>query len=169
MTTKNLRLEITSGDASFSAEGDSAVVIEAYKTFREDVLLGTTPASSPKGPVKGQSANGKADKPKQNGHGTDNVPLAVFQTAHPSKTQAEAVAVLTTWANLNDGTEEFTRETVEELWRKSGRKKAGNIHQAILDAEKKGWLDKKGRGNFVISKYGIEHVLNNLVPAEQKG
>jgi hypothetical protein len=164
MSQNHLRLDISRGDVSFSAEGNADVVLGAYNTFREEVLLGPPPATAPKGPAKGQSANGKGSE--QAGTG-ENVPLSAFIKAHPGKTQAEWVAVLTTWSHLNDGTSEFTREAVEKLWKKAGIKKAGNLAQALSDAEKADWLEKKGRGKYALTQYGIRHVLEELVPAEK--
>jgi hypothetical protein len=168
LSTTTFRLEVSRGEDSFSAEGDAKLVMEAYGQFREDVLVGTTNKTTR------SVSNGDSGRKEKKGNTsskpttTDNLPLPAFVKAHPPKNLAESVAVLATWANLNDGTTEFTKPTIESLWKRSALRKAGNIHQAMIDAAKEGWLEKSGRGKYEISSYGTAHVLENIVPAEQK-
>jgi hypothetical protein len=169
MATATFRLEVSRGEDSFSAEGDAELVMKAYDRFREDVLVGTTPKTT-------TAANSGSDEKGTNGSAsgkvtttTDNLPLPAFVRAHPPKTHGQSVAVLATWAHLNDGTNEFTKVSIEALWKKSSLKKAGNLTAALIDAEKQGWLEKTGHGKYELTSYGSAHVLEKIVPIEQKG
>ncbi len=115
----------------------------------------------------GQSGGGRSEEPQRE-EKRDIPPMSVFLKEHPTKTQAESVAVLTAWDNLKNGTEAFAPDSIESLWKKSGWKKSGNINQAILKANTEGWLDKKERGKYEVTSYGVKHVLEELVQDDDK-
>jgi hypothetical protein len=123
-------------------------------------------AEADRGRGEGEGGDGGDGKTGGSGKVQQTPPLGVFIKNHPVKTQAERVAVLVSWEHLKNGTEEFTPDAIEALWKKSGWKKSGNIHQAIGNAAKEGWLEQKERGKYEVSSYGVKYVQENLVPAE---
>ena len=89
----------------------------------------------------------------------------MFLKAHPPKSNDQAVAVLAVWTSEHDGATELTTKTIEDLWRKSGRKKAGNLGRDIGKAVTKGWLENPSRGKYTVPKYGVDFVAS-LKPSE---
>jgi hypothetical protein len=159
-TGTNFRLEVSFGDASFVCEGQPKQVMDAYSVFREDALApsASTTRTQPEAKQKTESTRVKGSDGQRS-------PLPMFLKAHPPKTNDQAVAVLAAWATEHDGATEITTKLVEELWRKSGRKKAGNLGRDIGNAVKQGWLDEVSRGKWTMPDYGLNYV-RDLAPKE---
>lgn len=160
---RSFRLEIGLGDATFSAEGEPSLVMQAFKAFRDEIHGSTPqpPDGKSKEPDKDEEEVGDHDRelnPDPHAQFAKGSPLPVFIKEKGPKTNAEAVAVMAVWANANQGTAEFTTDVMEELWRRSGRKKVSNLARDMGAAANNGWLDKAGRGKFTLPSYGIDFV-----------
>jgi hypothetical protein len=160
-TTGSFRLEVSLGEASFVAEGQTKQVMDAYAVFREDALAPAATASKIVPEVKHQKQESTHVKASDG----QRTPLPVFFKAHPPTTNEQAVAVLAAWATEHDGVTEITSKIIEDLWRKSGRKKAGNLGRDIGNAAKQGWLDSVSRGKWTVPGYGLEYV-HRLTPKD---
>jgi hypothetical protein len=171
-TSTPFRLEISLGGGSFSAEGESALVMQAFEIFREELRATGRTGRRDQEKVRdeeGESTDaGDEEKREPDPHAAfaKGKPLPVFLREKGPKTNDSAVAVMAVWANANQGTAEFTVATVEELWRRSGRKKAGNLARDLSRAANNGWLDKAGRGKYTLPSYGIDYV-RELTPKEE--
>jgi hypothetical protein len=160
-TETEFRLEVSFGDASFAAEGSVKQVMDAYAVFRQDAVGEQPPSVAPKADPPKPSGKAKAEKQNPQGGRT---PLPVFLQSHPPKNNAEAVAVLATWATEHGGEAEITTKLIQKLFRQSGRKMPKNLSRDIGTAETNGWLDKDGRGKYTLPQYGADHA-HGIVPA----
>jgi hypothetical protein len=161
------RLEVSLGDASFSAEGESQLVFQAFETFRGELRAPGKNSREDQKPkdLEVEEDAGDGGKDEKSGNEPDphaafakGTPLPVFLKENGPKTNPSAVAVMAVWANANQGTTEFTTDVIEELWKRSGRKKAGNLARDIGDAANSGWLDRASRGKYTLPSYGIDYV-----------
>lgn len=164
------RLEVSYGDSSFSAEGDSNLVMRAFETFRQDLeseqgrpRRQKPDASETKDDETEEEAGGGADPHAAFAKGK---PLSAFLKEKNPKTNDSAVAVMAIWANANQGTTEFTVSLIEDLWSRSGRKKPKNVPRDMAKAASNGWLDKSGRAKYTLPSYGIDFVRG--LPADRE-
>jgi hypothetical protein len=163
MAASTFRLEVSFGDASFSAEGDSDLVMQAFETFRGDLYAGGRDQALVIQEKRGDRAPKDEDKGAEVGadpHAAfaKGTPLGAFLTEKAPKTNDSAVAVMAVWANANEGTTEFTISVMEDLWRRSPRKKPANLARDMGKAAKRGWLDEAGRAKYALPSYGIDYV-----------
>jgi hypothetical protein len=145
-----LRIQVSSGKTSFSAEGREEVVLRLYEEFRS-----ARDATS-------ESAG--AGEPEQGGAG-GKLPLPKFLETYPPRTNPEAVAALAAWAHDHDGKNEVTTKEIAAMWRRTPRKKPGNLGRDIAKAVNNGWLEDAGYGRYAIPEYG----LNFVKSLKQKG
>jgi hypothetical protein len=173
----SLRLEVALGDASFSAEGDADRVMDAFQTFRDDFLMDKRHVEDTHKPEKPKAPDPQSEtKPGANGAGDGKAdpdaafakgkPLGVFLNEKNPKGNAATAVVMAVWANANEKKSAFTIDLMEDLWRRSPRKKPTNVPRDLREASKKGWLNEAGRGTYSLPTYGINYVRDDL-PAKK--
>lgn len=147
------------GRGSFRASGPDDLVFKALKEFRSEIA--SAPAQPPKAEAPSALAQAGAAGPEVPPSITTEKmpPLKPFYEQKKPKNNAEAVAVFTVWAKKKNGTDTFTPESINDLWRTTSRKTPGNnLNRDITNAAKEGWLDAAGKGQFKVTGFGEEFV-----------
>jgi hypothetical protein len=162
--SRSLELSVTLGEASFSASGDTEVVLKTFADFKEWATA--SPSESPGTP--------KRTKPKFEGGnggdpGKDEKPVLAAKTSLPLKpyvdrftlknNRMKGTAILA-WSAESGGKAQLTAAGVLDLWKKTGFRapsNLGNLGRDLRDAATEGWLDLHGTGRdqtFSINTYG---------------
>lgn len=171
--SSRFRLDVSFGEASFSAEGEASLVLEAFATFREDlssrvgartpIRVKATPPPADEGSLGPDDA---AEGPDPGSAFAKGTPLSAFLKEKEPEGNDEVAAAMAVWANANQGTTEFTASVMEDLWSRSGRKKPRNISRDLKKAAQEGWLDQASRGKYTLPSYGINFVRGLPDPKE---
>ena len=160
-----LRLDMTFGDVTFSADGEADAVLQALESFKQHDATHHRQRPAPKPAVEATAKDDSSDG-QEGGNGGEGkgMPLPaylkLFQATNP-----EATTVLAVWASRNEGTTEFTVPVMDKLWAKSGRKAPKSVAMELTRAANAGWLQKTTRGKFELVHYGTTHVDNTLARA----
>jgi hypothetical protein len=162
-------LDVTLGQASFSASGSSQDVLTAFADFQE--LIAAPSQTSQDGfNDNGSNANGREQFPLVHPLSSDEeqeekVPLRVFLDSKVLPRGNSVIALgLATWAKRYNDTDQVDAETMKQLWRVSGKKIPTNIPRDLNTAASEGWLERRGKGSFSVTSYGERH-FDNLDPA----
>ena len=161
-------LDVTLGQASFSASGSSQDVLTAFADFQE--LIAVPPLRSADGfNDKGDNPDSQEllpPTPPRSGdeEREEKVPLRVFLDSKVLPRGNSVIALgLATWAKRYDDTQQVDAETMKQLWRVSGKKIPTNIPRDLNTAASEGWLERRGKGSFSVTSYGEKH-FDNLEP-----
>ncbi|MBP1137337.1 hypothetical protein JOE31_003569 [Arthrobacter sp. PvP023] len=163
--TVPFNLDVTLGQASFSASGSSEDVLNAFADFQE--LIASPPLQNIGSSSDGASRASDDEllpivPPLQGGDAEDErVPLRVFLDAKVLPRGNSVIALgIATWAKRYDNTYEVDAETMKQLWRISGKKIPTNIPRDLNTAASEGWLERRGKGSFSVTSYGEKHFDN---------
>jgi hypothetical protein len=166
-TSVTFNLDVTLGQASFSASGSSQDVLNAFSDFQE--LVAGAPLRSVNGlpsPDEMENATrGSLLPASPPDHGADSqmekVPLRVFLDSKVLPRGNSVIALgIAMWAKRYDDTAEVDAETMKQHWRMSGRKIPTNIPRDLNTAASEGWLERRGKGSFSVTSYGEKRFEN---------
>lgn len=153
---QTLDLSITVGDATFQASGPADLVMQALAEFDKLAAssrhrgAGADPTSKGTG---GRRAGGPSGGEAPTG---DKVPFGVFMKRKFPNQHAMAAAIFT-WAKRYDDRKTLKPGEMETYWKKVA-KKPGNTTQVCLNAEKQGWLENVGGGQYAVTGHGEKMV-----------
>lgn len=173
---RTLRLEVSLGSASFTAEGHGASVLQAFAAFRE--FYETNQAYIPPldlpgsiEPTTDETAAGRSDAPPESlSRGASNgpVPLPVFLSSKKLPRGNHAIALgIAVWAKRFRDEQIITADSAKAHWRNSGKKVPANIARDLGSAASMGWLERLAgtTGNYSLTTYG-ETVFDGFSASE---
>lgn len=169
---------MTIGNASFSASGQTQVVLDAYADFKE--LIGPDGALSPDPPsTKTARSRQPSSRTTPEPESTVTSEEVKAPTSLPLKpylgrlklpgNKEKATAVLA-WSAESGGEAQLTIAEIEALMKKGGFKAPKNLSRDVRKAETEGWLDSTGTGpsaKFFINGYG-EGIVAGWVQADKE-
>jgi hypothetical protein len=162
----HLNLSITIGGSSFSGAGPADQVTAAMDKFT-DLLAAQGSEPPPRPPAtdeKDETSDPPGDKPAPPAGVGEKVPFGVFMKRKFPNQHATAAAIFT-WAKRYDGKESMKPGEMETYWKKV-LKKPGNPTAVCQNAEKQGWLENVGGGQYAITGHG-EKSVDRLPAAEE--
>ena len=140
-------LDVTLGQASFSASGTSEDVLNAFSDFQD--LLSAPKLKSvvdvPNGTDEGKhtSALAPAAPPLHPDSKTEKIPLRVFLDSKVLQRGNAVIALgIAIWAKRFNDTGEVDAEIMKQHWRMSGKKIPTNIPRDLNTAASEGWLER---------------------------
>lgn len=145
------------GRGSFSGSGPDDLVFKALDLFKTQVAS-TPPVATQKATATATPPDGAKDK-EVGQRPASLQPIGPFLKSKAPRNNAQAVAVAAVWQKESDGTTKFTIDTLETLYKRSGRKPAGNFARDVGTAAKEGWLEAgEKRGEYVLTSFGEDYV-----------
>jgi hypothetical protein len=161
----HLRLEVTYGDASFSAEGGADMVLHAFAAFKETVPIqrGEGAAQSKVTAARVETPGERVETPVDKGKGSSSdLPLPVFIGNYKIKSNPQAALAIAVWAARVRDETELTLESFTTHWRSSARKMPANLSRDIQGAIHEGWLERIAPNRYRTTSYGERHLDEEL-------
>jgi hypothetical protein len=157
-----LELSITVGGSSFSASGETSVVLDAYADFKEFVRsVSTAPAPEPLPASEEVVQADEGSAPEASGpqaiKAPTSLPLKPYLDRLKLRGNKEKATAIIAWSGESGEKASLTVEEVEKLWKNTSFKVPKNLARDIGKAESEGWLDsqgKRGSRTHSISGYG---------------
>jgi hypothetical protein len=151
-STAVFELSVSIGGNSFSASGKHDLVLKAFEDFKALTggSVGDPTPTKPRG-SKTKSNGGGASSPS-----TDGFPLPAYVKAIKLVGNKERATAILAWASENGKVRLTTRE-IEDLWKTTHFKVAGNLKRDLGLAAKEGWVAREGKGSdqaWVIHGFG---------------
>jgi hypothetical protein len=172
-----LELSVSIADASFSASGETRVVLDAYADFKE--LIRAAPAATrPRIEASPAETAEAVTEPKPTGD--QAAPEVKAPTSLPLKPYLERLklpgnkhkaAAMVAWSAESGAKADLTVTEVEALWRRSPFKVPKNVPRDLRAAETEGWLESDGKEGSPGTTYRIngfgEGVVAGWIQAEE--
>lgn len=147
----DLSLSISYGDASFSAQGDVSVVLDAYKDFKN--LIGSN--EPPKEDAPAAAPKSSKSSTAQPSSGSTDLPLKPFLSELDLKGNKEKATAIVAWAAASDTQNVLTIGEIEKLWKKAPFKAPSNLRRDVRTAETEGWLHREGKAGSPDATYQV--------------
>lgn len=166
-----LELSVTVGNWSFSASGETSVVLDAYADSKE--FVGATPTVAPPEASRSeQAATAPAASTRTEVKSPTTLPLKPYLARLNLRGNQEKATAILAWSAESGNKKELTAAEVETLWKKTQFRAPANLPRDLRAAEAEGWLDSKGKSGspdatFSINGYGEGIIAGWVVPSKE--
>jgi hypothetical protein len=158
-----LDLSVSNGTWTFSAAGETQVVLDAYEDFKQSVMSSSTPEKNAKPKSPASTDVGKASKAPEPVKNATTLPLKPYLKRLKLGSNKEKATAIIAWAGESGHETPLTIAEIEKLWKKTPFKAASNLRRDVRDAENEGWLDSEGKSGSPDKTYSINGYGEDIV------
>jgi hypothetical protein len=157
-----LELSISLGGASFSASGETSVVLGAYADFKS--LIGQRADPIHEKPTnRREDAEGSTSTASDGVRSTTSLPLKPYLAQCTLRGNKEKATAILAWLASSDQQAALKLTEIEDLWRKTGLKPPSNLARDLAAAESEGWIDAQGKARSPVRTYSINGYGEGIV------
>ncbi len=167
--SSQLELSVSIASASFSATGDTQIVLDAYADFKELLRSGVPTVASGDQICEEPTTENRA-QPREQEHpaatevkAPTSLPLKPYLARLRLRGNKHKAAALLAWSAESGEKAELTASEIEQLWRRSPFKVPKNVPRDVRAAEAEGWLDSAGKENSPSTTYRINGFGEGIV------
>lgn len=149
-TARDFTLSITLGDASFSASGDSQLVLDAFAEFKE--LARSAPKRRNTPPQHDQSVDKADEVPASDtgGASDEDLPLPAFLATLKLSGNTQIGTAILDWSKRYANKDTLTSAELYDLWGSTSYKppsRVANLTRDMKKAGQQGWIKVSGKGS----------------------
>jgi hypothetical protein len=155
-------LSVSFEGSSFSANGDAALVLQAYADFKELLVSrvgrGASPAS------RGKSADGRAGAAHVGEvKSPTSLPLKPYLARLNLTSNKQKATAIIAWSAESGDKADLALSDIEQLWKRTPWRAPSNLPRDVRAAETEGWLDRDGKTGSPEATYSINGYGEGIV------